>query len=93
MKPVTYHLFIIRVDKNIRKRLFNKLRKEGYFVNIHYIPIHLHPYYKKLGFKKGMFPNSEKYYEEAISLPIYPSLSKSHQLNIIKIINNFPKEK
>ena len=89
----SYHLFIIRVDKNIRKRLFNKLRKEGYFVNIHYIPIHLHPYYKKLGFKKGMFPNSEKYYEEAISLPIYPGLSKSHQLNIIKIINNFPKEK
>lgn len=89
----SYHLFIIRVNKHIRKRLFNKLRKEGYFVNIHYIPIHFHPYYKKLGFKKGMFPNSEKYYEEAISLPIYPSLSKGHQLNIIKIINNFSKKK
>ena len=89
----SYHLFIIRVNKNIRRMLFNKLRKKGYYVNIHYIPIHFHPYYRKLGFKKGMFPNSEKYYDEAISLPIYPNLTKKHLLKIIKIVKSFVNKK
>lgn len=89
----SYHLFIIRVNKNIRRMLFNKLRKKGYYVNIHYIPIHFHPYYRNLGFKKGMFPNSEKYYDEAISLPIYPNLTKKHLLKIIKIVKSFVNKK
>tara|TARA_B100000470_G_C19781786_1_gene387996 strand:- start:317 stop:1465 length:1149 start_codon:yes stop_codon:yes gene_type:complete len=88
----SYHLFIIRVSSKIRKKLFDKMRKNGFFVNIHYIPIHLQPYYKKLGFKKGMFPVAEKYYKEALSIPIYPNLIKKNQLKIISIIKNILKK-
>ena len=55
-------------------------------VNLHYIPIHLQPYYIDLGFQKGDFPNSEKYYEEAISLPIYYQLSEENQSFVIQNI-------
>ena len=51
--------------------LFNCIRKKNILVNLHYIPIHLQPFYRKLGFKTGDYPNAEKYYKEAISLPIY----------------------
>ena len=88
----SYHLFIIRVSNKIRDKLFNKMRREGFFVNIHYIPIHLQPYYMKLGFKKGMFPVAEKYYKEAISIPIYPNLEKKSQLKVISIIKNILKK-
>jgi dTDP-4-amino-4,6-dideoxygalactose transaminase len=64
------------------------MRKNGYNVNIHYIPIHLQPYYKKLGFKKGMYPVAEKYYNETLSIPIFPDLKKKEQINIIKLIKN-----
>tara|TARA_B110000305_G_scaffold241447_1_gene315671 strand:+ start:1795 stop:2943 length:1149 start_codon:yes stop_codon:yes gene_type:complete len=82
----SFHLFIIRVNKSLRKELFNKMRKNGYYVNIHYIPIHLQPYYKRLGFKKGMYPLAEKYYNETLSIPIYPDLTKKNQLKIINLI-------
>ena len=82
----SYHLFIIRVNKFIRKKIFDKMRKFGFYVNIHYIPIHLQPYYKRLGFKKGMFPNAEKYYNEAISIPIYPNLTNKNQQKIINLL-------
>ena len=62
------------------------MRKNGYYVNIHYIPIHLQPYYKRLGFKKGMYPLAEKYYNETLSIPIYPDLTKKNQLKIINLI-------
>jgi len=81
------HLYVIRVNNEISKTnhsdLFHKLRKLGIYVNLHYIPIHLQPYYENLGFKKGDFPNSEKYYEEALSLPIYTSLRKEDQDYVI----------
>ena len=82
----SYHLFIIRVPKNIRKKLFNKLRNNGFYVNIHYIPIHLHPFYKKIEFKKGMFPESEKYYNETLSIPIYPNLKLRSLKKVVNII-------
>ena len=76
----SFHLYIIRVnDKRKHKTLFDYLRQHGIYVNLHYIPIHFHPYFKKLGFKKGMFPRSEKYYSKAISIPIYPLLRSDEQ--------------
>ncbi len=86
----SFHLFVIRVkNKYSREKLFNFLRKKKILVNLHYIPIHLHPYYKKLGFKKGQFPQSEKHAERSISLPIFPSL-KTQQIKLItKYINYF----
>ena len=74
----SYHLYIIKIISNggyTRKSVFEKLRNEGIFVNVHYIPIYKQPYYSK-SFKKEDFPNSEKYYSEAISLPIFPGLSE-----------------
>tara|TARA_Y100000590_G_scaffold86212_1_gene96533 strand:+ start:8160 stop:9329 length:1170 start_codon:yes stop_codon:yes gene_type:complete len=88
----TYHLFIIKLDnkyKNLHKNFFNYLRSKNIFVNLHYLPIHLQPFYRKLGFKKKQFPVSENYSETAISIPIYPSLKKKEQIKIIKLIKLF----
>jgi dTDP-4-amino-4,6-dideoxygalactose transaminase len=52
-------------------------------VNLHYIPIHLQPYYQQLGFRRGDYPVSEDYYSRAISLPIYPDLDEASQLHVV----------
>ena len=81
-----FHLFIIQLKldkiKITHKEVFETLRKSGINVNLHYIPIHLHPYYTELGFKKGAFPNSENYYASAISLPMFPDL-KTEEIEYI----------
>ena len=81
------HLFIIRVNKNIRMKIYNSLKKNGINTNLHYKPIYRHSFYKKYNFNKNNFQNSEKYYKEAITLPLYYDLKKVHQMKIIKIIN------
>ncbi|MCF7800173.1 DegT/DnrJ/EryC1/StrS family aminotransferase, partial [Candidatus Babeliales bacterium] len=58
------------------------------YLQVHYIPVHLQPYYKKLGFKVGDYPVAEKFYEKEISLPLYPDLTYKDVKNIIKIIKN-----
>ena len=88
----TYHLFIIKLDvkyKYLHKKLFNYLRSKNIFVNVHYLPIHLQPFYRKLGFKKNQFPVAEEYSETAISIPIYPNLDKKKQIRIINFIKSF----
>ena len=93
-KISSLHLYIIRLKKNsisYRNRIINELIKKGIGVNIHYIPIHLQPYFRLLGFKKGMFPESEKYYRTAISLPIHPGLKKSDLIKILKVLKNLLK--
>ena len=80
------HLYVIKVKKNKRDNLLIKLKKKGKYTNVHYLPIHLQPYFKKLGFKKGQFPNSEKYGAEALSIPIYPNLKHKNQKKIISEI-------
>jgi dTDP-4-amino-4,6-dideoxygalactose transaminase len=79
----SWHIFPILIKKN-RGKVFDKLKTQGIGVNVHYIPIYLHPYYKKLGYKKGLCPRAEKYYREAITLPLYPTMSNSQ---IEKVIN------
>ncbi|MBP7077022.1 MAG: UDP-4-amino-4,6-dideoxy-N-acetyl-beta-L-altrosamine transaminase, partial [Bacteroidales bacterium] len=68
-----YHLYIVEVDR--RKELYEYLKLYGIFTQVHYIPLHLMPYYRKLGWKPGDFPNAENYYRNCLSLPIYPTLS------------------
>ena len=87
------HLFVIRVNKTIHLKLFNFLKKNKIGVQLHYIPIYKHPYYKNvLGYKKKLL-ESEKYYEEAISLPLYYDLSLDQQRRVINLINNFVDKK
>jgi UDP-4-amino-4,6-dideoxy-N-acetyl-beta-L-altrosamine transaminase len=79
----SFHLYIIRVIPDVkiitRKAIFEKLIEKGIGVNVHYIPVHTQPFYKKIGFKYGDFPKAEAYYEQAISLPIHFSLTDDDQ--------------
>lgn len=83
----SYHLYPILIKGNLVKKtqiqIFNELRKKNIGVNLHYIPVHRHPFYKNLGFKKGDFPITEKLHKEIISIPIFPTLKKDHQKYII----------
>lgn len=88
----SYHLYIIRLDLSKTSSLshvavFNAMREREILVNLHYIPVHTHPYYQTLGFKWGDFPNSEEYYRSAISIPIYPALSMDDQNFVIDVLD------
>ncbi len=86
----SYHLYIICLDLGkltvTRKEVFESLRAANIGVNVHYIPIHTQPYYRKLGFTDGDFPQAEQYYQEAISLPLFPALSPDQQKFIINCL-------
>tara|TARA_Y100000590_G_scaffold295639_1_gene333248 strand:- start:353 stop:1522 length:1170 start_codon:yes stop_codon:yes gene_type:complete len=91
----SYHLFIIKLNsgyKHLHSKFFNFLRSKNVFVNLHYLPIHLQPFYKKFGFKKKQFPVAEEYAETAMSIPIYPNLKKKDQIKIINFIKFFFKK-
>ena len=89
------HLYLIRIDKEqteiTRKDVFDTLRKKGVGVNVHYIPIHTQPYYQKLGFKQGDFPNAEAYYQQAITLPLFHLLKHQEQDYIVSTLKNILK--
>ena len=82
-----YHLYIIQTEK--RKELYDFLRANEIYTQVHYIPVHLQPYYKNLGWRKGDFPIAEKYYEKTLSLPIYPTLTEQEQNYVIEKIIKF----
>jgi UDP-4-amino-4,6-dideoxy-N-acetyl-beta-L-altrosamine transaminase len=86
-----YHLYIIRVKE--RKALYDYLRKQNIFSQVHYIPVHTLPYYQDLGFKNTSFACSENYYAECLSLPMYPTLSASEQQYVIDSVLNFHHER
>lgn len=84
-----WHLYVIQVeDAKIRRKVFDKLRNEGIGVQVHYIPIHLQPYYRAIGFKRDDFPVAENYYEKTISLPIFPELSEEDQDSVVRILGD-----
>ena len=72
--------------KDYRKQVFEELRSKNIGVNLHYIPVHLHPYYQTMGFKSGDFPEAEQYSKEAISIPIFHGLKKDQQDEVIQAI-------
>lgn len=80
------HLYVVRVppvSPVTRRTLFDGLRASGVGVNVHYIPVHLQPYYRRLGFQPGMFPVAEDYYARCLSLPMYASLAGEQQAQVI----------
>lgn len=74
-----WHLYMVRLNldsiQKSRREVFECLREEGIGVNVHYIPVHLQPDYERLGFRAGMFPEAERYYSEAITLPLFPAMA------------------
>lgn len=86
----SWHLYIVRVDfskiSKTKKQIFAEMKDKGVCLNLHYIPVHTQPYYEKLGFKQGDFPSSEKYYEEAFTLPLYYSLTNEQQEYIVEVL-------
>lgn len=82
-----YHLYVIEVED--RLGLYNYLKKEGILAQIHYIPCHLMPYYRGLGWKEGDMPVAETYYKHCISLPIYPTLTFDEQQLVIDKVNAY----
>ena len=82
-----YHLYVIEVEE--RKELHSYLRKLNIWCQIHYLPIHLMPFYRDLCNEEGNFPSAENYYKSCISLPIFPTLKTEEQDFVIKSINNF----
>lgn len=85
-----YHLYIIQVHD--RLGLYNYLREKNIFLQVHYLPVHLMPYYKRLGWKVGDLPVSEKYYSRCLSLPMYPTLTKEEQYFVIDTILDYLKK-
>jgi UDP-4-amino-4,6-dideoxy-N-acetyl-beta-L-altrosamine transaminase len=87
-----WHLYVIQLDTDKirpdRRVIFDELRIHNIGVNVHYIPVYYHPYYQKLGYKKGLCPNAEKLYERIISLPLFPKMAKEDIMYVIKIIKD-----
>jgi len=85
------HLYVIRLQlEKISKshlEVFEGLRKLGIGVNLHYIPVHTQPYYKDMGFKTGDFPEAERYYAEAISLPMFQTMSEAQQDEVVQALH------
>ncbi len=87
-----YHLYTVTLqggDNRLKNEMADYLKDNEIIVNCHYIPVHLQPYYKKMGFREGDFPVSEKYYDCSFSLPIYPSLTFNEQEKVISAVSDF----
>jgi UDP-4-amino-4,6-dideoxy-N-acetyl-beta-L-altrosamine transaminase len=85
-----YHLYILLVED--RLGLYNHLKANGIFAQIHYYPVHLMPYYRNLGWKENDLPFVETYYQKCISLPMYPTLTNDEQEYVINTVLNYYKE-
>lgn len=91
--PDTYsalHLYPVRLRldriRRTHKEVFEDLRSGGVGVNLHYIPVHTQPYYRDLGFSVGQFPEAERYHAEAISLPMFPTLTQEQQAEVVRVL-------
>jgi len=90
----SWHIYVITVNRK-REKIYNELSKKGISVNVHYRPIYLHPFYKRLGYKEGLCPKAERYYKEAITIPLYPAMHEDEinyiVTNLKKIVNNLKR--
>ncbi|RAN89094.1 UDP-4-amino-4,6-dideoxy-N-acetyl-beta-L-altrosamine transaminase [Bacillus sp. SRB_28] len=86
----SWHLYIIRINTKLlkcnRKEIYEALQKENIGVNVHYIPVHLQPFYQKLGYEKGICPQAENVYEEIITLPLFPKMTEADVWDVIKAV-------
>lgn len=84
----SWHLYVIRLEEsNNHHSVFEALLENGIGVNLHYIPVHLQPYYRNQGFGRGDFPAAENYYSRAISIPLHAGLTEKEQVSVIKAIS------
>ncbi|MEH7106773.1 UDP-4-amino-4,6-dideoxy-N-acetyl-beta-L-altrosamine transaminase [Bacillus sp. JJ1764] len=86
----SWHLYVLKLDLNQlscdRKTIFETLLSHNIGVNVHYLPVHLHPYHKQLGYKKGDFPRAEQLYESIITLPLFPAMEEKDVHDVIKAV-------
>lgn len=86
------HLYVIRLQLDrigcSHRQVFDALRAQGIGVNLHYIPVHLQPYYAQLGFRRGDYPEAERYYAEAISIPMFATLSDAQQDQVVDALRH-----
>ncbi len=84
------HLYVVRLQLNkltmSHRQVFEALREQGIGVNLHYIPVHMQPYYQRMGFKPSDFPEAQNYYAQAISLPMYQTLSEAQQDRVVAVL-------
>ena len=92
----SFHLYPIRLtnpsEKAFRNSVYRQLLNSNIAVNLHYIPVYRHPYYQKMGFEEGYCPNSESYFKEVLSIPIYYGLTPKQQNFIISEITEIMKK-
>jgi perosamine synthetase len=92
----SWHLYVIQLNleklKTNRKKVFNELRKNKIGVQVHYIPIYYHPYYQRLGYKKGLCPNAEWLYDRVVSIPLFPKMTDSEVKIVIGCTKNIIKK-
>ncbi|MCY6353993.1 UDP-4-amino-4,6-dideoxy-N-acetyl-beta-L-altrosamine transaminase [Clostridium sp. ZS2-4] len=94
-----WHLYVIKLNLEkftcTRKEVFEALQAENIGVNVHYLPVYMHPYYQKLGYKKGLCPNAEDLYERMITLPLFPGMEHKDVLDVInavkKVLNYYKR--
>lgn len=87
LEESAWHLYVIRIDPRrtgkTRRQVYDSMRAAGIGVQVHYIPVHLQPYYRALGFKPGLCPEAERYSGEALTLPLYPAMSDTDQDQVV----------
>jgi len=92
----SWHLFVIQIKSDLlsinRKAFFDKLREANIGVNVHYIPVHLQPYYQKLGYKQGDYPNAEALYKNIITLPLFPTMTSQDVQHVIDTVKEIVLE-
>lgn len=88
----SYHLYLIRLDlskiNKTNRQVYGEMHAAEILVNLHYIPVYLQPYYEKLGFRRGLCPEAERYYAEAISIPMYPGLNIAQQDSVVATLQS-----
>jgi dTDP-4-amino-4,6-dideoxygalactose transaminase len=82
-----YHLYVVEFEN--RDGLIKHLRNNNIMAQVHYIPVHLMPYYRQFGWKDDDMPVAEKYYQHCLSLPIFPTLTNEEQTFVIETINSY----
>ena len=85
-----WHLYVIRVRDGAQRRpLFEHLRSAGIGVQVHYVPVYFHPYYRELGYARGLAPHAEDFYRRAISLPIFPAMTEEDVARVVAVIDGY----
>lgn len=86
----SYHLYVVRINPDVRgvdrAQAFAELRASGIGVNVHYLPVYLHPYYQGLGYRQGLCPNAEAAYERILSLPIFPTMTDDDADRVVEAL-------